>query len=114
MMGHRGMTNIREMHPEICFWSLNHRSPLDYPKKSREGFDERVKLLSKHLDGAQEIVELAMQEFLRKEVARDDILDALVGAVTAMRPLKTIPGTPEIDDKGLRMEMVFAADCRIG
>ena len=51
-----------------------------------------------------------MNEFLRKEVARDDILDSLVGAITAMHPLKTIPEAPEIDDMGLKMEMVFAAE----
>jgi predicted RNase H-like nuclease len=107
---HHTKVNVREIHPEICFWSLNSKSPLDYPKKSRDGFNERLKLLSTHLQCAGMIVELAMNEFLRKEVARDDILDSLVGAITAMHPLKTIPEAPEIDDMGLKMEMVFAAE----
>jgi predicted RNase H-like nuclease len=99
---------IREMHPEICFWSLNERLPLDHAKKKKEGFEERLNLLSKHFKPTGAIVEKAMSEFLRKELARDDVLDALVGAVMAMHPLKSIPGTPVFDDKGIRMEMVYA------
>ncbi len=46
-------------------------------------------------------------------VARDDVVDALVLAVTAAQPkerLSTIPDQPEWDTKDLPMEMVFASD----
>ncbi|MCQ8129905.1 acyl-CoA dehydrogenase family protein [Methylomonas rivi] len=51
-----------------------------------------------------------MKEFLRKEVSRDDILDALVGLVVASTSddaLQTAPMDPEKDSGGLPMEMVF-------
>ena len=44
----------------------------------------------------------------RKIVARDDILDALVAAVTGMNELRTVPGNPEVDSCGLPMEMVYS------
>jgi predicted RNase H-like nuclease len=45
----------------------------------------------------------------RKIVAADDILDALVCAITAQLSShwKTAPAEPERDSKGLAMEMVY-------
>lgn len=43
-------------------------------------------------------------------MARDDVLDALVAAVSAklgMNRLGVIPATAEYDSKGLRMEIVY-------
>ena len=56
------------------------------------------------------IYEGACSRFLRKVVARDDILDALVAAIIATRgedQLKTVPEDPPKDARGLPMEMVF-------
>jgi len=45
-----------------------------------------------------------------KELAPDDILDALVAAWTAGRTViekaKTLPENPELDSKGLKMEIL--------
>ena len=30
--------SVREIHPELCFWSLNGCRPLQYPKRTEEGF----------------------------------------------------------------------------
>lgn len=49
---------------------------------------------------------------LKKDLQDDDILDALVGAVTACRYpiIHTLPEGPLVDDQGLPMEMVFAKE----
>jgi predicted RNase H-like nuclease len=51
-----------------------------------------------------------LSNYLRKEVNKDDILDALCGAITAMmgwKNLSSIPMHHEEDLKGLPMEMVY-------
>lgn len=102
-------TIIHEMHPEICFWALNDRRPMAYNKKKKEGYEQRLDVLTKYYAGARNIIELAMTQYKRKEVARDDIVDALVGGVTAMNSsqLRRFPDTLEFDDKGLPMEIVY-------
>jgi predicted RNase H-like nuclease len=57
------------------------------------------------------IVELALGRFKRKDLARDDILDAIVLAVSAkysVKSIQTVPADPPRDKKGLPMEIVYA------
>lgn len=102
---------VREVHPELCFWALNNHHATAYRKKDRSGFNERLRLLSRAFPPTQEIVAAALHRFKRKEVSRDDILDALVAAMTALQPrrLISIPSRAEHDERGLRMEMVHGA-----
>ena len=56
------------------------------------------------------IVDAVGKRYLRKEVALDDIVDALVAALTAKYGhgnLKTLPEVPQIDSHGIAMEMVI-------
>lgn len=78
-------------------------------KKTPIGAQERFDLL-RSVDGrTDDVMDVALQEFPRSMVARDDILDAMVAAVTAgCRLLKSIPEAPCRDALGLPMEMVFA------
>ena len=101
---------VREVHPEVCFWALNNHRATAHPKKTRSGFDERLRLLSRVFTPTQEIVAHALHRFKRKDVSRDDILDALVALVTALRPgrLISIPSRTEQDERRLRMEMIYA------
>jgi predicted RNase H-like nuclease len=102
--------SIREMHPELCFWSLNGCRPLRHAKTKEEGYGERSQLLQAVYPQSQAIVDHALSSYLRKEVAKDDILDALCGAITAMlgwHNLSSIPRDPEEDLQGLPMEMVY-------
>ena len=109
LRGERRRNKIHEMHPEVCFWSLNGQQPMNYKKKSVEGYEERIAVLTKYYKKSREIAEVAMQQHARADVARDDIVDALVGAVTARNSkiLLRFPETPEIDDMGLPMEIVY-------
>jgi predicted RNase H-like nuclease len=101
---------IREIHPEICFWALSGGRPMQYSKKKQEGFFERQKILESVYTKTEAIGNEASSDYRRSEVARDDVIDALVAAVTAkigFNRFLTIPDTPPIDSKGLRMEMVY-------
>ena len=102
--------SFREVHPEVCFWALNDRMPASYRKKDANGFTERLKILARHLPNARRLVESAINTYQKKDVAPDDILDALVLLVTADAPndeLMTLPECPPRDNHGLPMEMVY-------
>src|SRR6266571_2722228 len=102
-----GIPLVREMHPELCFWALNEGQPLRHNKKTQEGYDERVALLSRSVAGVVGLVDTVLRETRRSVVQRDDVVDALVGAVVARLSrgdLKTLPEAPERDSAGLPME----------
>lgn len=104
---------VREIHPEVCFWALNNRSSMKFSKKNREGIEERLCVLEQEEPQARNIYKTGCANFYRKDVARDDILDALAAAVTAYRgwpdQLQVFPknNAPQRDGRGLPMEMVF-------
>ena len=105
--------SIREVHPELCFWALDGRQPMRYWKKKREGETERLRVLKGIEPWTPEVYDSARSKYLRRVVAKDDILDALVVAVAAHRSqtgrgrLRTIPEVPPKDAAGLPMEMVY-------
>ena len=100
---------IKEVHPELCFWALNNKKPIQYGKKTKEGRDKRRRVLERIESQTQQILDEAYHRFLGGGVAKDDILDALAAAVTAYcghDRLQTIPEAPPKDAKCLPMEMV--------
>ena len=100
---------IREIHPELCFCGLAGR-PMQHAKKRNEGLSERTQLLQSIYPQTVDIIAYALSTYRRKDVARDDILDALAAAVTGLmgeQNLISIPQEPEFDERGLRMEMVY-------
>ena len=103
---------IRESHPEIAFWALAAGRAMVHNKKSGEGLEERLSLLKIVIANAEQIFDEAVQTFRRKDVAKDDILDALALAITAASPSETIitiPENPELDVKDLPMEIVYTS-----
>jgi len=108
--GSNATPEVREVHPEICFWAFNKRDPMKHRKKVKKGRNERIGVLERTEPRTRDIYEKALTRFRRRCVASDDILDALVAAVTArcgFRRLRTIPECPPTDCKGLPMEMVY-------
>jgi predicted RNase H-like nuclease len=102
---------IRESHPELCFWALAGGQAMKHSKKTPRGFSERYALLLKIYPAAKTIVDHALKRFLRKDLAKDDILDATALAVSARFPskfIRTVPQKPPRDKKGLPMEIVYA------
>ena len=107
---------IREIHPELCFWGLNKKTAMKNKKKPVKGSKERLEVLSTVECLSETIYNKACGKWRRYEVARDDILDAFVPAVTAKLSytdaytLQSIPAAPQWDEeKCLRMEMVYVS-----
>lgn len=103
---------VRECHPEVCFWGLN-GAAVRANKKTPEGFEERANLLERFHPGSWEAIKSASPLYKRKDAAPDDIVDAMVACITgwasvaAPTKLRTLPSEPPIDDRGLKVEMVY-------
>ena len=100
---------VREIHPEVCLWALAGGKPMAHNKKRPEGFRERIEVLKRIRPSAEREIEDMLRQFKRKEVARDDAVDAMAAALTAaadVATLRTLPPLPKEDHSGLRMEMV--------
>jgi len=100
---------VRETGPEICFQAFI-GFPMKYSKKHPEGFLERKEALRSVCLFTDEIVEATLSKYRRKDVTKDDILDALAVAITAkmghMYGFGYVPCEPEIDSEGLKIQMV--------
>ena len=99
---------VFEVHPEVCFWALGGR-PMEHRKRSTEGFEERRALLADALGIA--IPERRAAGVMAKPAGADDVLDAIAAAWTARRDALgqsgRLPEEPQVDGRGLRMEMVY-------
>jgi predicted RNase H-like nuclease len=100
---------VRESHPELCFTELNGGAPVRAPKSSEAGRDRRLALLDDTLPESRRLYDEVVAETYRKDVARDDVLDALVLAGIADGPLDSLPDDPPLDAVGLPMEIVLPA-----
>lgn len=108
--GHGDEAPIREAHPELCFTVLAGGRPMGHYKKTEQGHEERLAVLARHYPPARELVRRALESFPRSQVGRDDIVDALVLAVSAglcRSDLRTLPPLPQKDEAGLPMEIVY-------
>jgi predicted RNase H-like nuclease len=94
---------VIEIHPELCFWAMNGSVAVQAPKRKAEGHETRLGLLASSL-GA-EIRYMSAP----RGAAPDDLADALAAAWSASRVFagqaQIFPTRPELDRKGLRMEM---------
>jgi len=111
---------LRETHPEICFHALK-GGPLEHPKHTPEGVEERRGLLGAENERAPEVFAAAEAELTTPSYAplvsrHEDILDALVAALTAARDerdLAVLPDSdPPRDARGLPMEIVYPSPAR--
>ncbi len=73
-------TKFYEVHPELCFKQLKGRS-LTNKKKTKEGFAERIELLQQKQTNLMTVYRQFRKEFLKKDVADDDMLDSLILAL---------------------------------
>jgi len=106
------IASTKEIHPELCLWALAGGRPMAHKKDTPLGFCERLKVLRSHHSHTDAIVSDALNNYRRQDVAKDDILDALAAAVTAIAGLNaliTLPDPPEFDDRGLPMQMLYRA-----
>ena len=101
---------LRECHPELCFWALNNENVMHFNKKKEQGRHERLAVLEKYYPECHLLFEQASSEYLRRHVAHDDIIDAMVCAATAKfgyGKYLTVPKKPDRDLIGLPMQMVY-------
>jgi predicted RNase H-like nuclease len=103
---------LREAHPEILFLTLNDGRPILESKKSKLGRERRLDLLAPHVD-AEAVLADVRQGHRKRDVADDDVIDALVNAVGAALCVRygttSLPAEPIRDAMGLMMEMVLPA-----
>lgn len=100
---------VREVGPEICFQSFA-GFPMKFSKKKVEGFLERKEALNNVCKFVDEIIEYSFLKYRRKELAKDDIMDSLAAVLTAKQGRKYgfiyLPEEPEIDSRGLKIQMI--------
>jgi predicted RNase H-like nuclease len=100
---------VREVHPELSFARLNAGAAITAPKRSREGFAARYRLIAGRIDPA--CIDAALATYRRKDVSRDDVLDAFAVMLTARRIAagrgQRMPPEPEYDSRGLDMAIWF-------
>ncbi|MBA7649254.1 hypothetical protein ES703_57049 [subsurface metagenome] len=100
---------VREIHPEILFWALNGQKPIESNKKTVPGQAQRHNLLQRIFTDIDSILVRAPVS----GCAMDDALDAVVAAWAAGQAVigkaKTLPEEPQLDSKGLKMEMLYPA-----
>jgi predicted RNase H-like nuclease len=101
---------VREVHPEICFWALAGRSPMKHNKSREEGLRERLAVLAEFEPNAARFLDFVLAEEPRRKVSADDVLDALAAFVTSSASnslLASLRGVPASDERGLPMEMLY-------
>lgn len=102
---------VRECHPEVCFWAFAGR-PMRYSKiqEPERAYWERVGALRTVEPDVYDHLWAATAEGFDGEVTTDDLVDAFAVALTARADpaaLRTLPDSPERDDEGLPMEIVY-------
>jgi predicted RNase H-like nuclease len=105
LMTRKLQDRILEVHPELCFLEMAGH-PMRNGKKMAAGYFERKELLP----GFRKIIQ-ELEKKRPSKLKRDDVLDACAACWTTTRiqlNLKRaicIPPNPQVDSKGLRMEM---------
>lgn len=101
--------SLHEAHPELCFCGLNRGRPMQHSKRSPAGHEERLALLARHLPHVEAFLDHMLKSYPRSQLARDDVLDATVCALTAsMQSVwQYLPEPGERDRAGLPMSIVF-------
>ena len=98
---------VLESHPEFLFWKLNRDRPLAHKKKTDLGKKLRVQLFKKQIQETPKTFAKTRRIYLKKEVADDDIIDAICLAYFAQESISNgliyLPETLERDTQGLRM-----------
>lgn len=103
----RAAALVHESHPEIAFWALAGHE-MAHNKKSSAGREERLALLTEHYLHTATLYADALKRYRRKHAAPDDILDALVLAITAQSAsLVTLPPSAPHDAHGLPMVITY-------
>ncbi|MGK7907885.1 MAG: DUF429 domain-containing protein [Synechococcus sp.] len=98
---------VLESHPEFLFFQLNGGRSLLNKKKTPAGKEERLAILERCWPGVSSAFGLARSQHLKKQVADDDIVDALglaIGAHLAHQGgVLSLPSPIDVDSAGIPM-----------
>lgn len=101
-----------ESHPEYCFAKLNNNLPIIENKQTTQGANIRLQVLSDYYTESYEVIESFKKTYPNLSSKVDDVIDALVLAVIGAIGLKngfvTLPENPQMDQKGIAMQIVSA------
>lgn len=101
---------VKETHPEVCLRAIS-GSPLEFSKRTEQGIAERIRILRRLVD-VKSVIRVFSQCGFSRHADLSDLLDSLVvGVVSSMSDLTTIPEKPEYDRFGLPMQMVVPKSC---
>ncbi|WP_411963332.1 DUF429 domain-containing protein [Haloferax sp. YSMS24] len=100
----RARALVSESHPELAFAAFA-GGPLTEPKSTAAGRRRRLDMLRTAMpdDDPETVYHETVDRTLRRELGRDDILDALVLTAAAQFPLEPLPNDPPTDATGLEM-----------
>lgn len=104
-------TEIIESHPELCFKYLNKGEIVLSKKSTLVGLNERIKILATHEKKTKNLFKIIENNTLRKDVKRDDIVDALclclVNKLGGKNDLSFIEDDNKIDENGIEMRIGY-------
>lgn len=100
---------VLESHPELCFAKLAGGHDALAGKKTPHGRQQRLGLLCQRWPEAESVYESALSAYRRRQLARDDILDAMVLATVASVSLRGVSDRGERDAFALPMQIWFPA-----
>lgn len=102
---------VYESHPELLFRILNGNNSILQKKATKKGLRHRLKLLKDNSEYADDFFRDIKEEYRRNQVDEDDIVDAMVLGLFALRSvdeeIKTLPENPPTDDTGLPMAIHY-------
>jgi predicted RNase H-like nuclease len=102
---------IIESHPELCFKYLNKQNILLSKKSTEAGIDERLNILQGFDHHMFELYNEILFSFKRKDVKKDDIVDAmclcLVNKLAVGCNLNLLENENKYDETGLKMRIGF-------
>ncbi len=95
---------LLESHPEYCFMILNNGMPVMEKKTKTDGQEKRIGLLKTYCPE----IETAINGIPKKRL--DDAVDAIclavLGRLTLIQSIKTLPDDPQADSNGILMQIV--------
>lgn len=102
---------VFESHPELLFQRLNGGNPILQKKETKKGLRHRLGLLKEQSRYADDFFRDIKEEYRRNQVEEDDIVDAMVLALFALRsvddPIRTLPEDPPEDSTGIPMAIHY-------
>lgn len=105
---------IIESHPELCFKYLNNGNVLLSKKSEDIGLSERKNILYHYDERLKELFNLIEQNTLRKDVARDDIADAiclcLVNKLGRRNQLSFIEDNNKLDERDIKIRIAYYSE----